>query len=269
MSAEPAPDRAIFSFEWRRRRALRRAWLNVFVAGLLFGLFVALGYWPALQVPDAAPWLRLAQTVAVVVAAMFTVRAVFNLGRAMLRRTQVAHFSREGFAWQVDETVHRYRWEKLARYRTGARTWRIFGIPVRRFGSHRLTMNDKRTFTLHHGITSPKKFDTAVGPVISEALGVKMADTLRSGQAVRLHPGLMVSKAGVIVFKGRKKIGIKWAQADVKVAGGQLVIGTAGKNGRFKTVRRYPAHRVDNLGGFLDLAEVMLTAHQPNRRTVV
>ena len=120
-----------------------------------------------------------------------------------------------------------------------------------------------------HGITSPEQFDAAVGPVISEALGVKMADTLRSGQAVKLHPGLMVSKAGVIVFKGRKKIGIKWSQADIKVVGGQLIIGAAGKNGRFKTVRRYPADRVDNLGGFLDLSEVMLTAHQPNRRSVV
>jgi len=201
----------------------------------------------------------------VFIGAMFAIRAVFNLGRAMFRRTQVAQFSREGFAWQVDNDIQRYAWEQLRAYRKGARTWRILRFPVRRFGKNSLTMNDGRVFVLHHGITSPEKFGHAVEPVIDAVMGEKIASTLRAGGNIRLHKNLIASKNGLVVLRGRKKIGIKWSTADVRVQRGNLGIYTLGKKGKFQLVSRFSTHAVDNLGGFLELAEATLRNHQPER----
>lgn len=267
MSQDDAADRVLYAFEWQRRKALRRAWATVIIAGLLMALFIALGLWRDL---DAAqqPLVSLSRMVAVFIGAMFAIRAVFNLGRALFRRTQIAQFSREGFAWQVDNDIQRYRWSQLKAYRKGARTWRFLGIPVRRFGQHRLTMNDKRSFVIHHAITSPEAFEKALDPIIDSVMGEKIASILRSEQPVRLNAHLIVTKNGLVVMKGRKKIGIKWYVADVQHKGGQLIVRTAAKNGKFKTVQRFPTHTVDNLGGFLELVEATLSNHQPERFNV-
>lgn len=264
MSQEDSANRVIFAFEWQRRRALRRAWMTVIIAGLLAALFIALGLWRDLDT-EQQPLLRLGRMVAVFVGAMFAIRAVFNLGRALFRRTQIAQFSREGFAWQVDNDIQRYRWTQLKAYRKGARTWRFLNIPLRRFGQHRLTMNDGRVFVLHHAIASPEAFEQALDPIIDEVMGQKIASTLRSDQPVRLHKRLIVSKNGLVVLKGRKKIGLKWSVVDVQVRGGQLIVCTATKGGKFKVVQRYPTHAIDNLGGFMELVEATLINHQPER----
>lgn len=265
MSVEAdAASRVLYAFEWQRRRVLRRAWMTLIFASLLFGLFIALGFWRNID-PDQLLLLSLSRRVAVLVAAMFALRAVFNLGRAMFRHTQIAQFSREGFAWQVDNDIHRYPWEQLRAYRKGARIWRVFRLPVRRFGQHRLTMNDGRAFVLHHGMTSPELFERAMDPIIDALMGEKIANTLRAGGNVRLHKHLFLTKNGVVVLKGGKKIGIKWSSADIRQMGGQLGIYAAGKNGKFKLVRRFPVHTVDNLGGFLELADATLSSHQPER----
>jgi hypothetical protein len=164
MSQDDAADRVLYQFEWQRRQVLRRAWVTVIIAGLLVSLFIALGLWRDLDA-EQQPLLRLSRMIAIFVGAMFTIRAVFNLGRALFRRTQKAHFSREGFAWQVDNEIHRYRWTQLKAYRKGARTWRIGSLPIRKFGQHRLTMTDGRVFVLHHAITSPEGFERALDPI--------------------------------------------------------------------------------------------------------
>jgi len=265
MSAdEDSASQVIYAFEWQRRRALRRAWVTVIIAGLLLGLFIALGLWHDLDA-DQQPLLRLSRAVAIIVGAMFAVRAVFNLGRAMFRRTQIAQFSREGFAWQVDKDIHRYHWQHLRAYRKGARTWRILGFPVRRFGQHRLKMDDGRVFVLHHGITSPEKFARALDPVIDPVMGEKIATTLRDGGTFRLHKQLVVTKHGLVVLKGGKKIGIKWSAVDIRQTGGQLVVYATDKKGRFKVVKRFSTADIDNLGGFSELVEATLSNHQPER----
>lgn len=256
--------RVLYQFDWERRYALRRAWVTVIIAGLLVGLFVGLGLWRDLEF-EQAPLVNLSRMVAFFIAAMFAVRAVFNLGRAMFRRTQKAHFSREGFAWQVDKEVSRYRWTQLKAYRKGARTWRLGRIPIRKFGQHRLTMNDGKTFVLHHAITSPEAFERVLDPIINAVMGEKIANTLRSDQAVKLHPKLIVTKNGVVVLKGGKKIGLKWSNVNLLHQRGKLIVQTLGKNGKFKTVQGFADHTIDNLGGFLELAETTIANHQPNR----
>jgi hypothetical protein len=67
--------------------------------------------------------------------------------------------------------------------------------------------------------------------------------------------------AGVVA--GKEKI--KWSQLDIAVKGGRLTVKKLAKDGKFRTVKAYPLRQLDNVGGFLELANVTIRNHQPQR----
>jgi hypothetical protein len=88
-----------------------------------------------------------------------------------------------------------------------------------------------------------------------------MGRILREEKPVKIHPRLTVWPGGVEV--GRQEI--PWSELDVRLKGSQLIIRRKNRSGKFRTVRRYNARKVDNVGGFMELVSATIPNYQRER----
>jgi hypothetical protein len=200
---------------------------------------------------------------ALIAAVLLGVRVVVNLLRWRRRHDETLAFFDQGFVWTRDGTQHKYGWSKLAVLREGAGGLYLRRRPLVQWGAHTLTMTDGQVFRVTPVYGDLRRFVRAVRPLAAEVTGARMGRTLRQERPVRLHPQLTVWPGGVEAGKRE----IPWAELAVKVKQGRLVIYAKNEKGRFTPVRRYRVSRVDNVGGFLDLAGATIRNHQPERFT--
>jgi len=128
-------------------------------------------------------------------------------------------------------------------------------------GAHELTMRDGKTFTFTARNGDTDRFAKSVRKQIAEVTGTAMGRALRNNKSVQLHPKLIVATGG-LVAAGDK---IPWSRVDIKKQGNKLEILKLERDGQFKRVHQYPVHQLENLPGFLDLADSLVRNHQPQR----
>lgn len=251
-------SRVLFYAESRRSHYFRRfLWL-------LLGTLTAAGAYLALQTASqrgvADPLLLdVGQLVAIVLAGLFAARGIYSLILGFARQSQAVQLYSKGFLWTQGGRTYKYRWTQLARFREGARGIYLFRRPLLLWGAHQLQMDDERTFRFNGRLGSPRHFAHVARPYAAYVTSVKMSRALRDDRPVRLHPQLTLYPGGVEAGK----IEIHWSQLAASVKKRQLTVQRFDRN-RFRTVRRYALHRVDNVGGFLEIVNTQHSRKKAN-----
>jgi hypothetical protein len=266
MSAVSDKPQLIYQFAVRRRLHLRRFFWNLLAAVGGIGAWAAFFYVVERQISTLPPLLiNVGQVLALGVAALFFVRAIFALVRALRSRPQSAQFYDAGFRWQRGPEAHQYAWSSVRNFRDGYRRVRIGQLHLADWGGDTLEMKDDRTYTFTAAMGDPAVFARKVRPYISDVVGQRMAQALREGKTIRLHPQLVVARAGVQARNEK----IRWSQLDVKLRGGRLLVkraeGAPRTDKDFKTVATFPTREINNLGPFLELVSSTIRNHQPDR----
>lgn len=239
------------------KQFLRALLLVVVVAAAYFALDEA-----ARRGLVEARWLDIGRMAAVVLIVLLAVRGLFNLIVGFFRRNETVRFYDQGFVWTRGKQQYKYAWHQLERYREGTRGIYLLGRwPLLQWGANVFTMADGTVFNYNHRFGDTRPCTEAVRRYTAYVTGVRMGRTLRGEQPVKLHPRLTVLPTGLET----RKQDIHWSDADVRMEGGRLVIRSRGEDGRFRVVARYPRHKVDNVGGFLELASSTIRNYQPER----
>jgi hypothetical protein len=197
--------------------------------------------------------------VGVLLVGLLLVRVIVNWWRWRTRHDETIRVYDQGFVWQRDGESYKYAWNKLLTIREGGRGLYLGRLPLVQWGAHTLTMTDKQVFRFrpHHG--DMRAFIRVVRPYAADVTGTRMGRILRQEKPVRLHPRLVAWPGGLAV--GRREI--HWSLLDVDIQRGRLVIRARKENnGKYRTVRSYPIHAVDNVGGFIELATVTIENHR-------
>lgn len=250
----------IYTITVERQRYLRRFFWNLLAFVAAFGAWVALDQVAGRGVVDPL-LLQVGQVIALGVVALFLVRGVFNLWRWLTRRKETIQFFDRGLIWQQRGVDHKYKWTQVKSFREGVRQWRLGRWVIATFGAQTLTMADDREFriTAVHG--DPRLIAARLRPYIADVTGERMARKLRESKTIRLHPNLIMHAAGLQV--GRQKI--RWEQVDVEIRGDRLLIKKLNDRQKFKVFKTFDTRQIDNLGGFLEVANITIQNHQPHR----
>jgi hypothetical protein len=243
------------------RKRFRRRFLFAFIAALAAGIaWIALEQAGARGLIDSA-LLGIGQIAALVVLVLSAVRAIISLITWLRRKDESLRMFDQGFTWTRGKDTYKSSWNKLITFREGARSLRIFGRPLLQWGAQTLKMHDGRVFKFTSAHGDPHEFAKAIRPFVAEVTGTRMAKALRAEKPVKLHRKLIIYPGGLEI----EKLQIPWTEADVKVGGGKLTVSKLNKNGKFKSVHRYPISQIDNLSGFVEMATSTMKNYQPER----
>ncbi len=203
----------------------------------------------------------LGQVVGILATVVLAARALFHLLRWLSLRTERLQFFDKGFIWERKGQKHKYSYAQVKTFREGVRSFYIFDKPIYQRGAHTLVMRDGKTFRIsaRHGDT--RRFARAVRRYIAEIHGQRMAQALREGKRVRIHNQLAIDSDGIIIGKKR----IPWREADVRLKNNKLLIARLDKKGHFRPVKRFDTRKLDNWGGFIEVAMSVIRNHQPER----
>jgi hypothetical protein len=252
-----------YKAESRRRPYFRRfMWM-------LLGTVAAAACWLALAEAQARgeslpELLEIGVVVAIIVMGLLFIRALVNLIRWFSTRAEKVYVFDQGFIWERNDEQYKYSWMQLRSFREGANTLRLFGRPLLTTGAHKLLMRDGEEFAFTGRLGDVDRFAHAIRNQIAETTGTVMGRALRNNKTVRLHPNLIVKPKGLVVDKHR----IPWSRVNVETRGRKLDIQRLNDDGKFKTVKTFNIRDIDNLGGFLELADSTIRNHQPERFNV-
>jgi hypothetical protein len=250
----------LFQAEVRRKVYTRRFFWLILAIIAIVAAWLALK--EAVKEEDIDPkLLDVGQFIALILIVILSIRAAITFARMLtVKNEQIRVFDR-GFTWTRGKKDYRYSWSQLKTFREGARTISLFGRPLVQVGALTLTMRDDATFkiTSRHGDT--REFVTAVRPFIADITGTVMGLALRQNKSVRLHPKFILAPSGVVAGKDK----IRWSELDIVVKRGSMFVKRLNKKGKFKTVKKFSVHDINNLAGFLDVADSVIRNHQPER----
>ena len=256
----PGKPKLLYTAEIRRNRYFRRfMWLllAVVAAG---AAFMALDEAAAREAADGDV-LQIGKIVALGVVILLAVRALLNLLHFFTTRNESVRIYDRGLVWQRGKKQYKYSWAQLKAFRDGARTRKLLGRSIFHTGAHTFEMRDCQTFKLtwkHGNIDDVSK---AIDPYIADTIGTMMGKALRNSKSVQVNPKLSMNKNGIVAGDTR----IPWSRVDVRVQNGKLTILEMTPEKKFQTVRRYDTRKVDNLAGFLDVADGIIRSHQRDR----
>lgn len=254
-----ASSRVIYETEMKRSRYFRRFMWRLLGTATTIGAYVALR--EAALRDLASPFaLDIGKAAAILLGGFLAVRALYNLILTFIRRSGSLRFYNKGFVWTQGRKAYKYKWTELARFREGARGLYLFRRPILRWGAHQLEMDDERLFKFTGVHGDPRLFARVVRPYAAYVTSVKLSRALRQDHPVSLHPRLTLYPGGVEA--GRTEI--HWSVLDAVVKNGRLYVRRHDR-GEIKTVRRYPLHKVDNVGGFLEIAKSTQRQYQSVR----
>jgi hypothetical protein len=252
--------RLLYGASVRRRRFFSRFLRAVLIVAAAAGAFWALDEAVRRGLADPA-YLLAGQLVAVALGGLAAVRGLYNLWLWLSRRDESIRFYDKGIIWSSGNNQHKYAWHQLMTYREGARGIYLMKWPLVQWDGNRFTMADGSSFVYTGRFGDTRAATEAVRRYAAYVTGVHMGRSLRAEQPVRLHRRLTVYPGGI--ESGKEEI--HWSQADVRLDGGRLVIRRIDERGRARTIRRYRARDVDNVGGFLELTSATIRNHQPER----
>jgi hypothetical protein len=240
-----------------RKRFFRLLFLIVIVAG---------GYW-ALDISTSRGlvepiWLDVGRLAAVVLGGLLAVRGLYHLVRWFTRRTEILRIYDKGIFYQRGTEQHKFSWSHLSMYREGGRGVYLFGkLPLLQWGAHTLNFGNRLVFNYNSRFGDMRPFAKAVRKLAAEATGSRISKQLRYERPVKLAPGLVIYPDGLT----SDKIEIPWDELDVRLKNGKLVVRKKNRDNRFVVIKSYPQHRVNNVGGLLDVATESIRLYQPER----
>jgi hypothetical protein len=252
--------RLIYAASVKRGRFGRQFLLGLLGALTSVGAYAALreaGLRPEIDVPPLA--LDIGKLAAIILGGWLAVRSLIGLWRALTRPSQAVRVYNKGFAWEKGGVKNRYRWQQLLTFREGARGIFLGGRPLLQWGAHELTMDDRQVLRFTADMGNTRAFADAVRPYTSYVTSVRIGRLLRQNQSVKLHPKLTVTPSGVEAGKTE----VTWADMDIQASRSGLSLRKRSPQGKFKTVRHYPLHALENAGGFLELAQGTIRNYQP------
>jgi hypothetical protein len=238
------------------KRFLRAAFLVLVVAGAYLALVEA----SARGLADPL-LLDIGMLAAILLAGLLSVRGLYNLVMALARRRESVRIYDQGIVWTRGNQKFKYAWHQLVSYREGTRGIYLARWPLFQWGQNRFMMADGQRFRYNQRFGDTRAGSDAARRYAAYVTGVHMGRTLRAEQAVKLHPKLTIYPTGIEAGKQD----VHWSEADVQLDGDRLIIKRLEPNGRFKTIGRFPQRDVDNVGGFLEVAEATIRNYQPER----
>jgi len=260
------PTRLLYTTSVSRWSYFRRMLLALLAAAASFAAVWALLEAANRRLADRL-LLDITTLLAIVLGAWFTVRFFFNLIRFISRRSMEIRIYNQGVMWVYGGETHRYKWKQAVRYRQASRGWYLFNRPVVVWGANTLEFQNDDTrerdalkFTAAYG--DPRVFGRLVTPYAAYVTSMRMGAALRSEQPVRLHRKLILYPGGVEA--GRREI--HWSDLDVVLKKRTLIIKERNPRGKLRTVKRYNTHRVDNVGGFLELVSGLIPQYRAAER---
>jgi hypothetical protein len=252
--------RLVYQVVIERKPYLRRFRLSMF--GFLAGVGAVFALTEASTRQLANPTLLNAGwLLAVIVAGLLFAHAVVNLARSLNRRDETLRVFDQGLSWTQNGEKQQLGWGRVQIFRESGRGLYISNRPLLQWGAHTLTLTDGQVLRLTPRYGNLRRLAAAIRPFVAEVTGAEMARALRDGDSVQLHPRLIVRPDGVQL--GKK--GIHWEDLDVRLKKGRLTLRGRTTDGRFKKIRTFPLHTVDNLGGFVELAATTIRNYQPER----
>jgi len=252
--------RLIYGVSIRRKRYFSRFARALFLVLVVVAAYFALGEAAARGLANPL-LLDVGRLAAVVLAGLLSVRGLYNLVMGLARRSESLRIYDKGLLWSRRGQKHKYAWHQLVAYREGARGLYLARWPLVQWGSNTFVMADGQRFRYGQRFGDTRVGAEAVRRYAAYVTGVRMGQALRSEQPVKLHPRLTIYPTGI----ESGKVDIHWSEADVQLDGDRLVIRRLEPDGRFKTVARYAQREVENVGGFLELADATIRNHQPDR----
>lgn len=250
------PPRLLFAGQTRRRPHIRRMLWSLLAA--LSGLTMVFAF-EYVRKPLALPetLADVGKLFSLAVFAVFSVRAIFALGRVLRTKTESFKFFDRGFVWQrAKQAPLKYSYNQLTSWREA--------YTVTRWGQRGAIVfktQDGHTYRITPTHGRLNTYADTLRPILTELFGTRMARALRDGQAVRAHPKLTLMGQGLKV-NGQA---VRWRDVDVVVRGDKLVISKRAKSAKFSPVATFRLKDVENLGGFLDVALGAIQTHQPER----
>lgn len=252
--------RLIYGASVQRGRFFKR-----FLRALFLVLVVAAAY---LALDEAATrgvvaplLLDIGKLAAIILAGLLSVRGLYNLIMTFVRRSESVRIYDKGILWSRGGEKYKYAWHQLVAYRQGTGGLYLARWPLLQWGKNTFLMADGQRFRYDQRFGDTRVGSEAAHPYAAYVTGIHMGRTLRSEQAVKLHPRLTIYPTGI----ESGKHDVHWSEADVRLEGDRLIIKRLEPDGRYKTVGRYPQRDVDNVGGLLELAEATIRNYQPER----
>ncbi|MCB9450819.1 MAG: YcxB family protein [Anaerolineaceae bacterium] len=258
--ALPRKPRLLFEKSINRRLYFRRFVWSLLAAVAALAAFFILDS-PAAQGIADAQLSRIGRVITLVGALLFGLRAVVNLWYGLRRRTETLRFYDRGFVWQQGQKEYKYKWSHLHSYRESGGGLYLGKWVLYQWGGSRFVMRDRRVFTVTGKYGNLRRFKEVMRRYPAHVTGIRMGQTLRQEKPIRLHKQLTVWPGGIQAGKQE----IPWSEVEVSLKRGQLAVLQKDAKGRFKTVKRYRASRVDNVGGFLEVARATIPTHQRER----
>jgi hypothetical protein len=250
--------RLLYQITIERSRYRKRALL------LLLLVLISAGAWFALGLPQAAAAdsraVNIGRLTAAAIILLASIRLVINLVRWRSHRSETLRLFDRGFTWIRGGTEYQSSWSKVHTFREGGRGIYLGQRPLLQWGAHTLLMQDKQTFKLlpRHG--NLRQLTRLLRPLIAEPTGIRMSRRLRRELPIRIHPKIVVWPGGLEIGKDE----YPWETLRVGMTKQRLMI-EARQNGKTRRVGRFGSHSIDNLGGFLEVAQTTIRTHRPAR----
>ncbi len=201
------------------------------------------------------------QILALIMFGLLLIRFIFSIRAWLTLHNERVRVFNQGLIWEKNGSLDRYSWDKVRLYRRGARVWTLFNRPIITLGANSILMSDKRIYKFTGRLGDPRQFDRAVSPVIRDMTGQRMGAALRAGKSVKLGSRLIVAPSGIVAGKHK----LSWKVVDIELRGSRLYLRRVEADGRFKPVTSIPIRYIDNLVGFMDVAESIIQNYQPHR----
>lgn len=253
--------RLLYTASIRRLTYFRQFWRSLLLIFVIGAAWLALREASNRGVVDNPVLIDVGLLAAVVAAALLAVRCGFNLYRWLVRRDESVQVFDRGLVWTRKGETHKYSWGKMDTYRAGGNGLYLRRLPLLQWGTHRIKMEDGAVLAFDGRFGDMRPFAAAVLRPTSKAGGMRIGQKIRNNQSVRLHPRLLVLPTGI----SSGKHDIHWSDLDVRRHGSNLRIRKRGKKDGFITVANLSMRKVDNAGGFMDLAVETIRNNQPER----
>ncbi len=247
----PTTARLLYTTGVRRSLYVRyflRALLGV-LAAVAVGLALAAGERRGLVSPLIA---NLGALLAFALGLWFSLRLVVRLVQVFSRRSVTVRLYDKGFVWYEKGRATRHRWSEVIRCREGIRALRLFGRPLLSWGAHVLTTENGSEYRFTPGMGDARMFAQYVRPYCAHVTSLRMGKALRSDQPVKLSERLTIYPGGVAVGKTE----VPWGELRVTVdpAWRRITLRRMQNGARPRVVARIPVHKLDNAGGFVEIA---------------
>lgn len=201
----------------------------------------------------------LGQLIAFAFGVWFILRALVHLVHFISRRSVTVCLYDKGFVWYEHGHANKHRWPEIVRYRQGARTLRLFGHALLKWGAQVLTVEDGSEYRFTPSMGDTSVFAEYVRPCCARVTSVRMSKALRADQPVKLSERVTIYPGGVAVGKAE----VPWAELRVTVDHDweRITLRRIQPGAKPRVLARLRAGSIDNPGGFIEITRPQIESY--------